>query len=915
VKIKAKHTMPRGNNLHRPGVKVIRSPHPNKRQPKKNSGGGANDRDRNNDDNEKGKKTPEYLAKQLKSAKALEDQLQGLGDKSSEAGMKLRSHLCEVLSDLILAFPAESSKEDCFQRLWRHCFYKPIGEWRKRVYYEEKKNKPTLRQTQQGFQHFLEESMTMYDYLIGTYMQALTPKSTPMTSQSQDSTASSQDSLLMDSQLPSQDDSVAMIDETAVAPLNAATEPGVVAGLFRLFLCMGDLQRYAKNYNKAEHNYLSASKLGPGHGHPYNQLAVVNFDKENYFASLYWYIRALLVTHQPFGTTSENMQNLFKKNRERLEEFGRDSKPTVLSASSQLSLLSNAKKVSKEETAMARAQKNAAVKSCLAYFVDLHYDFFLMQHNSIALPEQDNVDAARAKMVAVIASLESLMQVSGFGDSLLCKFVVVSAFSLEQSKALTLPSSPTLVVLPAHQFPAEFLYMLGSTLAKQLEIILTKTLEKANPGKTMASVRVLLPLEILVEFVNDLLLEQRIISANANDCHLMDAERDFWMRVAKIGSMVQQVVDRYKLHITAGMPSSAVFQMKEYQVLKGFRPFCCINEEYVHSEDGFLEAVEAMDALDLTQNTQSQASAGASTGSGGGSEENRAKLVRWLELCNKFSAIESIAPLSLGSNGMAAFVYQSHASNDSTAAGLEQVPSQDHGVIAMQSDNDDDDAGDVVVYRLPEDGVGPPLLVPGGLMSGSTKSPPPLQRSYQTLGDDMQKENSSSALFQGMRGDNLELQSSEAVAPSVLPPPGFGPPPSLSTQAGSLLGPGSFPHSSNLLDQVIQGGVATEPLQAYQGSFNSVLPSFGNTGNGDFLFGNNKPLQGHNLTFAESSHLFGDMRTANPFATPMGAPIMNFDLVNTSTRDNNHETSLLDSGLLNSLFGEEVKTSNPWAHG
>jgi hypothetical protein len=57
------------------------------------------------------------------------------------------------------------------------------------------------------------------------------------------------------------------------------------------------------------------------------------------------------------------------------------------------------------------------------------------------------------------------------------------------------------------------------------------------------------------------------------------------------------------------------------------------------------------------------------------------------------------------------------------------------------------------------------------------------------------------------------------------------------------------------------------------------------------------------------------MRTANPFATPMGAPIMNFDLVNTSTRDNNHETSLLDSGLLNSLFGEEVKTSNPWAHG
>ena len=342
--------MPRGQ--HRPGVKVIRSPHPKARNAQ------------TEDDETKGKKTPEYLAKQLKSAKALEDQLNGLSkeDNGTQAGMKVRSHLCEVLSDVILCFPSEAMEKDCFNRMWKGCFYKPIQEWRSRVSKEKRKKSPTLRKTQEMFSTFLEESTAMYDYLIGAYMSVLTPARTPSstpTSQSQDS---SQDSLFLDSQLPSQDDTV-MIDEDAVSPLDAATEPGVVAGLCKLFIHMGDLQRYAENYSKADSNYLNASKLAPGLGNPYNQLAVVDFSRDNYCNSLYWYSRSLMTTHGDFPTSLSNVKRLFAANREKLQEFGRDTKPTVLSAQSQSSLMSNAKKVSRDDVQMAKAQKNAANKS------------------------------------------------------------------------------------------------------------------------------------------------------------------------------------------------------------------------------------------------------------------------------------------------------------------------------------------------------------------------------------------------------------------------------------------------------------------------------------------------------------------------------------------------------------------------
>jgi hypothetical protein len=56
------------------------------------------------------------------------------------------------------------------------------------------------------------------------------------------------------------------------------------------------------------------------------------------------------------------------------------------------------------------------------------------------------------------------------------------------------------------QVHEEFLYLFGTTFASRLKVMLTKTLDKVNPGKNIYSLRLLLPLEMLLEFVDSLYL-------------------------------------------------------------------------------------------------------------------------------------------------------------------------------------------------------------------------------------------------------------------------------------------------------------------------------------------------------------------------------------------------------------------------
>ena len=121
------------------------------------------------------------LEKQLVKAADIEEQLAALATKKDDnRSYKLRSHLCEVLSDVLISNPQISLERDCFQRLWRGCFYNPIRIWRQRVSREKRKRSPTLATTQEGFKHFLDEAVTLYDYLVLQYLTKLVPSATQM---------------------------------------------------------------------------------------------------------------------------------------------------------------------------------------------------------------------------------------------------------------------------------------------------------------------------------------------------------------------------------------------------------------------------------------------------------------------------------------------------------------------------------------------------------------------------------------------------------------------------------------------------------------------------------------------------------------------------------------------------------------
>jgi len=784
------------------------------------------------------------LDKQLARATDIEGQLVALTTKKTsddDKSYKLRSHLCEVLSDVLISNPQVALENDCFQRLWRGCFYNPIRIWRQRVSREKRKRSPSLSTTQEGFQHFLSEAVTLYDYLVLQYLTKLVPSSTQM-----DMTQSTcgDRSQLEDTQYASSQ------NDSTVASSGACLE-GVVHGLYKLYIFLGDLHRYAEAYNKAEANYANASKLGPGLGNPYNQLAVVAFSKDAYCVSLYWYARSLMATHEKFSTSSNNLERLFASNREFLSEHGRDSAPTVFHGGNN----KTNKKNSNQHT-MLRAQKAAAIKSCLTYLVDLHYDLYQQK----ILDESDRL---QEKMKNVIASLRSLVQVSGFSDALLCKIVVINIFSCERR---------------ASSLAKDYLFSLGLVLGEQVEKLLTKSLQKAGPSKPLPSVRCLLPFEILLDFATMRLGENP-----------SGTEMEFWKCVSVVGSLVRKLWKSCeKLSDDAGNSfnnSACVGQIKEYQVLKGFRPFGIVNHEYLSNRDGFLNAQEAVDILELSTTTQSisqdtsTVSALSAGSESAGMHENRAKLFRMLEICEHLAL--SSAPLVLENDS---YVYQE---TSVTASVLETANMEEESNEGGHFANDsEDDASDIVLHheaieknetRLPSSP--PRATVPPVVVQCSENKAEKSQQAVQDTTDDV---------IMTIAEEQPPRQS------SIKPPPGFGGSgvlPSTSTPPTSVFSesmnrnPASIsynptiglpglqppPKNRNILDQVIQGRLPAANSSSFllpQEQNQSMLPIPGllpGSSRNDMMY----PLQSgrSNLptSVEESIRIFGDMKTTNPF--------------------------------------------------
>jgi len=115
-----------------------------------------------------------YAKEKLKMVDNLEQQLNQLANtKSDEEASRLRMRLCEVVSDIILTEPQFAQRHDCVGRLWRSCFYAPIGVLRKRKAKEQRKKGPNVGRYETSLANFLKEAITLYEYLITQYKDKL----------------------------------------------------------------------------------------------------------------------------------------------------------------------------------------------------------------------------------------------------------------------------------------------------------------------------------------------------------------------------------------------------------------------------------------------------------------------------------------------------------------------------------------------------------------------------------------------------------------------------------------------------------------------------------------------------------------------------------------------------------------------
>lgn len=909
------------------------------------------------------------IDKQLERASDLEEQLGSLAAKNNNGdenkSYKLRSHLCEILSDVLISDPKRSlennSSMDCFQRLWRGCFYNPITIWRHRLSREKRKRSPNLANTQEGFRNFLSEAVTLYDYLVLQYLTKLVPSATQDVNSTQQSSLSYDRSQLEDTQFASQTQSTTTI--TSKQTTTSSLE-GVVQGLYKLYIFLGDLHRYAEAYNKAEACYWNASKLGPGLGNSYNQLAVVAFAKDTYCVALYWHVRSLLVTHGRFSTSSVNLERLFAMNRRFLEEHGRDAAPVVFSQP-----LQSSKKDNNNNHAMIRAQKTAASKSCLTHFVDLHYDLYLQQqqNNADGMETDEGRSLLVEKIRNVVSSLNSLVKASGFSDALLCKMVVINTFSLESASRGTL----------AKEMSEELAFSMGLVLAEHTEGLLAKALEKPTAKQKSAppSIRCLLPLEMLLEFVNLRLADEN----EQTKTKTSTTEIEFWNQTVTVGNLVQKLVQTYNFN-SANKENASWTQIHEYKLLKGYRPFSIVNEKYSTKEDGLLDPAEAVDVLELSASATapsqlsqdtgaiSTITTGGTSSSGGGAKENKARLLRLLEICDLLASSSGRAPMVLKQGNYCLQGTTNHEEDMDTAIANDST---------SECDDSDDEAGDRIVYHEDKEptNITSLLLPKAHSVTATSKTDMEEKVDNPFMGQKLTIEqiiNVENVAMELVPADEEEKSANPVGASMVKPPPGFGgASPSTTTipvqmgyNGAPLLAhhltpaskpPGLVPpaNTGSMIDQILQGRVKGGPsavppffqMPQQQQPYSPMVPIPGlmaNSINQDPTYPTQTGRSNLATSVEDSIRVFGDMRTANPYAAalPYGAPLSSNNTLpamaihnnndpgppsvmipgfldhamNTNSAVDDSAKKWLNSNLLNSLWVDEsTNTNNPWA--
>ena len=529
--------------------------------------------------------TTESILAKFTQAEKLEEQLAAI-DKDKKAKRKLpagtdqkaqslRAKLCQVLIEAIVADPVIAHSKEASRRLWHSCFYSRISELRFEL--SKEKSRAKKRRANGGdvagsekivgvvkerLKGSIEEALKLYEWLIDKMSKLLMPMS-----QASNSSDNSD---------------------------NDDYDHSVIAILYWSHLYMGDLLRYNESYKQAEEIYLKTSKLYPGNGNPFNQLAVVAQSQESLFAvALYYYARSIMATGTPSTMSASNLERLFTSNAKWLEEHGREGDlftRNIFDVNED-----EASKADKKELKQwQQRQKTAMNRLALAKFVALQSTFVKGVPSDGAMLQDAIQD-----MDSMLEIFTKLINNASFSESLCCKIVVILSFGTlgagnggKLSNASTFdkkrrkdPDWKEDDIITNSALAFSFVLRFCTLLMNDAE----SNLAKKGEGKKLGSIRSLAAMLLSVSFVNAMYkgsewfhglplfpskgsssVGKLLFENYQTICELCkQSHDDFWASVARVANQLED----FSKSSSEDASAPDLMDVKEFAEFCGYVPF------------------------------------------------------------------------------------------------------------------------------------------------------------------------------------------------------------------------------------------------------------------------------------------------------------------------------------------------------
>lgn len=640
--------------------------------------------------------TQQEIASELENAAKLEAELKSLvvtNAKTESKAAELRIKLCESFSDVLLSDCTAALRKDVTGRLWYSCFYNRIGELRKRIAKEKSRVKKAkqagaahddllvrVKNAEESLKTFIKEGITLYNFLIDRLQGSLLPCN--------------------NSQIQSQN--------------SEASQPyskGVIPALHKLYIHLGDMHRYGSEFTEAEKAYLQASKLAPGKGNPYNQMAVVAQMKETNghplpAMALYWYCRSL-ASKEVFETSKSNAERLFAANEKWLAKNGHEFDSDSPSLKDKLfdSFKEQAKTI-----------KSTASRMVLSRFVLYHGKLF-----------QNDTDDLQEELL--LERFCEILDINPFGDGLIVKLVTINVFSIWNSVVEKYRNASKIAYI--------YLLRFACHICSSLEIILEKTESKLEDGKKATNIRLFGPLLLAFEFIsNDMTSsDNSCFKEHEDDKELHRVLFEFWSSIAKIASnffdesLLSTIIDMETLKDDASsLPD-------EFQSLSlGCKPFSFLDKCKSDKKSAYIDQAAAVEALGIeVSNTQSQVTPKKKSNGTEKSQEKsiletRVKLARFMMLLTNHIKAGNLIHSEDGQIVAAPMVEDETEADENMGTDIAEFSNEGlteaNGISPIGSQSNPDklvenassqSTSDVLVYKQSAEGK-PALLVPTALL-------------------------------------------------------------------------------------------------------------------------------------------------------------------------------------------------------